>query len=150
MGVVAARENAQLAAEFRLPQARGSDLAFITLAKGMLEKATAHKELLVQQGLSEGVLGDIGVALEEFERTLEATRAARRDHVGASGDLEVVMSGISEQVRLLEGLVRYRFGEDAELMAAWTSARNVLGPFRSRGESGADGGETPGVVKPAA
>jgi hypothetical protein len=25
-----------------------------------------------------------------LEQTLEATRAARRDHVGASGDLEVV------------------------------------------------------------
>ena len=76
---------------------------------------------------SEGVLGNIGAALEEFERTLEATRAARRDHVGASGDLDVVMSGISEQVRLLEGLVRYRFGDDAELIPAWTRARNVLG-----------------------
>jgi hypothetical protein len=150
VGVVAARENAQLAAEFRLPQNRVTDLAFITLAKGMLEKATAHQELLMKQGLSERVLGDIGAALAEFEQTLEATRAARRDHVGASGDLEVVMSGISEQVRLLEGLVRYRFGEDAELMAAWTSARNVLGPFRSRGEAGAGGGETPGEVKPAA
>jgi hypothetical protein len=150
VGVVAARENAQLAAEFRLPQNRVTDLAFITLAQGMLEKATAHQELLMKQGLSERVLGDIGAALEEFEQTLEATRAARRDHVGASGDLEVVMSGISEQVRLLEGLVRYRFGEDAELIPAWTSARNVLGPFRSRGEAGAGGGETPGEVKPAA
>jgi len=38
--------------------------------------------------------------------------------------------------------VRYRFGDNAELMGAWTSARNVLGPFKSKAE--------PGVVKPAA
>jgi hypothetical protein len=50
-------------------------------------------------------------------------------------------------VRLLDGLVRYRFGDDAELMTAWASARNVLGPFRSKAEPGA---ETPGIVKPAA
>jgi hypothetical protein len=43
---------------------------------------------------------------------------------------------------LLDGLVRYRFGDNAELMGAWASARNVLGPFRSKAE--------PGVVKPAA
>ena len=29
--------------------------------------------------------------------------------------------------RLLDGMVRYRFGENAELMGAWVSARNVLG-----------------------
>ena len=61
-----------------------------------------------------------------------------------------VLSEISEQVRLLDGLVRYRFGDDAELMTAWASARNVVGPFRSRGEAAAGGGQTPDVVKPAA
>jgi hypothetical protein len=32
-------------------------------------------------------------------------------------------------------------------MTAWASARNVLGPFRSKAEPEA---ETPGIVKPAA
>ena len=36
------------------------------------------------------------------------------------------------QVRLLDRLVRYRFGDDPELMAAWESARNVTGPFRTK------------------
>src|SRR5207302_9606788 len=87
-------------------------------------------------------------ALTQFEHTLEATRGARREHVGASADLESVVSEISQQVRLLDGLVRYRFGGNAELMGAWASARNVVGPFRSHGASAA-GGETPAVVKPA-
>ncbi len=54
------------------------------------------------------------------------------------------------QVRLLDGLVRYRFGDNAELMGAWASARNVAGPFRSKAEPEAEAGEAPGVVKPAA
>jgi hypothetical protein len=58
----------------------------------MLAKATEHKDLLVKQGLAEGVLGDLATALEEFEQTLEVTRAAVREHVGASGDLRVVAS----------------------------------------------------------
>ena len=150
VGAVAARELGELGAQFRLPRTRATNLAFVTLAQGMLAKATEHKDLLVKQGLSEGVLADIASALKEFEQTLEVTRAARREHVGASGDLRAVASEITEQVRLLDGLVRYRFGDDAELMTAWASARNVLGPFRSRGEAEAGGGETPGVVKPAA
>jgi hypothetical protein len=43
--------------------------------------------------------------------------------------------------------VRYRFGDDAELMTAWASARNVLGPFRSKAEPEA---QAPAIVKPAA
>jgi len=55
---------------------------------------------------------------------------------------------------VLDGLVRYRFGDNAELMGAWASARNALGPFRSRVQPAAGQGETPSegpnVVKPAA
>jgi len=38
--------------------------------------------------------------------------------VGASADLEAICAAISEQVRLLDGVVRYRFRDDAELIAA--------------------------------
>jgi len=52
-------------------------------------------------------------------------------------------------VRLLDGLVRYRFGRNAELMGAWASARNVVGPIRSKAEP-VTGGIPPAVVKAAA
>jgi len=52
-------------------------------------------------------------------------------------------------VRLLDGLVRYRFGDNVELMGAWASARNVEGPFRSKAEPPA-GSVTPAIIKPAA
>src|SRR3989440_11779108 len=123
--------------------------AFLTLARGMLTKATEQKDLLVSRGMSEQLLDDLAAALTAFEQTLEATRAARREHVGASADLDAVFSEISQQVRLLDGLVRYRFGDNAELMGAWASARNVEGPFRSKAEPAA-GSVTPAIIKPAA
>ena len=60
--------------------------------------------------------------------------------------------------KLLDGVVRYRFGDNAELMGAWASAHSpslrsgqaVVGPFRSNGKPQVGGGETHGVVKPAA
>jgi len=121
----------------------------------MLEKATAQKDLLVSRGLSAQLVDDLTATLTKFEQTLEATRAGRRDHVGASADLESVLSEITEQVRLLDGLVRYRFSDNAELMGAWASARNVLGPFKTRTEPPADEGQAPEgtgpvAVKPAA
>src|SRR6267378_682151 len=90
VGAVAAKGNTELAPQFQLPRAGASNQAFLTAARGMLEKASA--------------------------------------------DLESVLSEITEQVRLLDGLVRYRFSDNAELMGAWASARNVLGPFRSKSE----------------
>ena len=143
VGAVAAKENPDLAVQFRLPNTGASNQAFLTAARGMLDKATAQKDLLVSQGMSMSLLDDLAKALGELEKTLEATRAGRRDHVGASADLTAVASEIVEQVRLLDGLVRYRFGDNAELMGAWISARNVLGPFRSRSEPDAGEGETP-------
>jgi hypothetical protein len=105
VGVVAARENMELAAQFRLPRSV-SHQAFLTAARGMLEKANAQKELLVKQGMSASLLDDLTLALGEFEKTLEAlrcaqgrhSRAGRRAHpslrsgqvVGASAELEAV------------------------------------------------------------
>jgi len=149
VGRVAARQNTELGAQFRLPATRATNQAFLTLARGMLTKATEQKDLLVSRGMSEQLLDDLAAALTAFEQTLEATRAARREHVGASADLDAVFSEISQQVRLVDGLVRYRFGDNAELMGAWASARNVEGPFRSKAEPAA-GSVTPAIIKPAA
>ncbi len=155
VGSVAAKDNTGLAPQFQLPRANASNQGFITAARGMLEKATAQKELLVRRGMSASLLDDLTATLGEFEKTLEATRAGRRDHTGASADLEAVTAEIAEQVRVLDGLVRYRFGDNAELMGAWASARNVLGPFKARSEPPADDGQAPAgtgpeAVKPAA
>jgi len=49
------------------------------------------------------------------------------------------------RTRLLDKVVRYRFGDNAELMGAWESARSVAGSFQTKNEpeSGAGGSETP-------
>jgi hypothetical protein len=57
--------------------------------------------------------------------------------------LEISRTGRREQVKLLDGLVRYRFGDNAELMGAWASARNVVGPFKSKGDGEGGAGKAP-------
>jgi len=142
VGGVAASENLELAAQFRLPRV-GPNQAFVTMARGMLEKATEHKELLVKSGMAETLIADITAAIEEFQQTLEATRAGLREHVSATADLWAVMAEVSEQVKVLDGVVRYRFGNNAELMGAWASVHSVVGPFRTHTEPQVGGGETP-------
>lgn len=76
---------------------------------------------------------------EQLRRALQSKLLRYLAAVGA------VAAEIAEQVRLLDGLVRYRFGDNAELMGAWASARNVLGPFRSQVEPEPGKGETGGA-----
>lgn len=113
--VLAARQRA----EFRLARG-GSQEAFILTVRGMLQNAIAQQELLVKQGMPASLLDDLAAALGEFEKTLDASRAERREHVRVIDDLITVGEQIDEQIRVLDGLVRLRFKDDAELMAAWT------------------------------
>ncbi len=145
VGAVAATRNAELAEQFRMPPSNATHQALLTMSRAILDKATAQKELLVSLGMSEHVLEELATALGEYEQTLEATSAGRREHVGARADLKAVTADISKQLRLLDKVVRYRLGDNAELMGAWESARNVAGPFKAKNEpqSGAGGSETP-------
>ena len=68
----------------------------------------------------------------EYEQTLEASRAGRQEQVEASADRAAVATEITEQVEMLDGVVRYQFGDDPEVMSGWASARNVLGPFKAK------------------
>ena len=146
VGRVAAKKNGELANEFPLPAANGSFKALLTAARVTLERATAQKDVLVGLGMSQKVLDQLQTAVGAFEKTLEATRTARRDHVGARADLEAIWLEISEQVQLLDDVVQYRFGDNAELMGAWSSARNVMGPSipkEQHQEPGTGGSQTP-------
>src|SRR5258706_1747073 len=100
------------------------------MARGMLEKATLHKDVLVKGGMAEQLLGDLAGTIGEFEQTIEAKRASRREHVGATADLGAVAADIAEQVKELDGLVRHRVRDNADLMWANGSASNVLGPVK--------------------
>jgi hypothetical protein len=143
VGRVAAKQNGELANQFPWPPSNATHEALVT-ARVTLEKATAQKDVLVTLGMSPQVVEDLTKTLGEFERSLEATREGRREHIGASADLIAVAAEIAEQVELLDEVVQYRFGDDAELMGAWASARNVLGPFKPKEQGPGEGGsQTP-------
>ena len=132
VGRVAAKQKGELANQFPLPAENSTNDALLTAARKTLEQATAQKDVFVGLGMSPQVLDDLARALSEFDQTVAASREGRRDHVGASAELEAVASEITEQVQLLDGVVKYRFAKDAELLAAWHSVRNVVGPFKPK------------------
>jgi hypothetical protein len=143
VGAVAAKQKGELGNRFPLPNENTSQKDLVASGRATLDTATAQKDVLVGLGMAPQVLDMLTAALDEFEQTLAATREGRREHAGASAELQTIGAEISEQVRLLDGVVQFRFGDNPELMGAWASARNVLGPFKPKTETpGADGSET--------
>ena len=84
--------------------------------------------------------------MDEFDASVVTSNEGRRDHVGARAELEAVSDEVMQIVEVLDGVNRYRFGGDAEMRAAWESARNVVSEPSSAGEEPGKEGE----VKPAA
>ncbi len=85
--------------------------------------------------------------MDEFDASAAEANSGLRDHVGARAELDAVSDEVVGLVELLDGLSRYRFGRDAEMLAVWESARHVVSGAQVDAK-----GTTPvaGEVKPAA
>lgn len=139
-GERAVDQRPELAGFFRMPEPNCPNKVFLTAAQAMYARALEVKDLLAELGMSAAMLDDLGRSVAEFETVTVAAHEGRRDHVGASADLKTVADEIVGLVALLDGLNRYRFRNDAELLAAWQSAAEVVGPFRAKpAEPAADG-----------
>ena len=107
----------------------------------------------MKHGLAETVLESLTRTLDDFDRAIERGNEGRRQHVGASAELDTVGDELVQIVRMMDGLNRVRFASDSESVAAWESASNTLGPARSSGIKPPGPTEPPtsgGEVKPAA
>jgi hypothetical protein len=114
----------------------------------MFDEAVAARERFIAAGMTELFLTDLGQVLDQYDAAVDDARRARVEHIGARADLEVVTEELMELVALLDGLNRYRFRNNAELSAAWESAKNVVAnPQRRPEQPEGPAGDT---VKPAA
>ena len=108
----------------------------------MLEQGEAERELLVKHGLSDTLLGDLAAAVAEFDASVAETNTGRQDHILASAELRTVSDEVVQLVEMMDGLNRYRFQKEPQLLVAWEAARHVMsGP--KAGEAGAAGPVTP-------
>jgi hypothetical protein len=130
----AADEVPELAEKFRLTREAVPYLAFRTAARGMSAEAQSQKELLVKHGLLDSVLESLSHNLDDFDRAVEQGTDARRAHVGASAELDALAEELTQVVRLMKGISQSRFADDADALAQWQSASNVIGPPRPAGQ----------------
>lgn len=129
-GVAAAREQPTLRMAFGLPRMTATGNVYAGAIRAMLAQVEAEAELFARVGLSASLVVDVTQTLAAFEAALEEGHSAKAEHIAASQAFASVLSDVREVVALLDGFNRYRFANDAALLAAWEGAKNVVGPFR--------------------
>jgi hypothetical protein len=128
---IAAGEQPGLAERYALPNGHATNEAFRTLARRLLVQGQAEQAVLAKHGLADKLLDDLAAAVEEFDGSVSQSNAGRRERVGAVADLKAVSDEVMQLVEMLDGLNRYRLAGNAELMAGWESARNVVAEARA-------------------
>jgi len=130
----AAKENPELAQKFIVLPERIPYLEFQASARAMLAEALSQKELLVKHGLAETLLTGLVKSVSQFDQALEQASDARRSHVGASAELDLIGDESIHLVRVMDAFNRFRFAEQGEVLAEWESASNVFGPVHPSSE----------------
>jgi hypothetical protein len=147
---VAAEEQPEVGPAIRISQDR-SQRGFRTTASTIAAAAQANRDLLLKHGMADSVVDSLIATLEKYDQAVLQSAQGRRQHVGASADLDTVADEIVQVVRLLDGYHRLQFGRDPELMAAWESASSVVAnPQRSGEVPTSPTPAPPGDVRPAA
>ena len=151
----ASAEKPELGAKFELPAHNLSHVRFQTVARKMLEQGEAERELLVKHGLSDKLLADLAAAVAEFDASVGETNSGRQDHILAGAELSTVSDEVLQLVGMMDGLNRYRFQKEPQMLVAWEAARHVVsGPQAVKEEVPVTAPVTPsaqaGEVKPAA
>jgi hypothetical protein len=156
IGQDAAAEQPQLLEMFRLPPHNITNGAFQNLSRKLLEQGVAQKELLVKHGLSDTLLDDLTAAVGEFDASVAETNGGLNNHVLAGAELRRVSDEITQLVAMMDGVNRYRFEREPQLLVAWESAKHVVtGPLTAEEKKSEPPGvppeaAQPGEVKPAA
>ncbi len=118
----------ELKKRFRRPKGGLGHLPFVATVRAVSAEAASRRELFVGEGLPATFVEDLDRALAQYVEAANAQSAGAAAHVGASADLEVITKELMLLVRRLNGINRYRFRDDAELLAAWNSAKDVAWP----------------------
>jgi hypothetical protein len=150
---LARSEEPSLASQVRYRPSGNTYGGHLAAARGLLEEARTHKELLAKYGLSESVLEVYGQLLSEFEAAVRLGDEGRATHKGATTQLRALAQEAGRIVRALDARNHIRFKHDPKLLGEWISASTVLGNPGPGSSADAGPAEPPpagGDLRPAA
>jgi hypothetical protein len=110
--------------------------SFTDEARTLLNSTRKHEAALLKNGLSAGVFDDVERLLAELHQTKDLRRSRRMDQTHGRIQLQSVGNRLASHVRVLDGLYRFHYGDDVDLIAEWDMIRKI--PRNGRGRAKED------------
>ena len=125
--------------EFRLPP-EDNDRLLLNAARAFAANALPLKAQFIAHEMPEDFLEDLAADIAEFETAIANQSDAVGGHVAAGEALDDLFEEATGQQDKLDGFMRNKFANNAEVLAEWTRASHVeRAPKRKKPE----GGSTP-------
>ncbi len=124
-------EEPGLEARFRLPPARVSHHAFLMTTRAMLAQAEPERERFLAQGMPANLLQDLTTLVGHYDEAVDEKQGGTSAHIGANADLDAVAREVMLIIHLLDRVFQVQYRRNVELLAAWKSAKDVVGPARN-------------------
>ena len=113
-----------IAEKFRMPRGN-NDQQLLAAARAFLTEAAPREADFKSYGMPDDFLTDLQTDIEAFETALGTTGAAVDSHVEATAEIdEAIRRGMIAK-RILDGVVKNIFRNNAGKLAAWTSASHI-------------------------
>jgi hypothetical protein len=155
-GQTAAKTDPSLEQRFRPVRGGAASREFITAVRALVTAAREHGDALASHGAPPELIDRAAALLDQYVTATREGLTALNARVEAGAALKEVTAEVVGLVGRLDALNRDRFLDEPELLTAWASARNVLGPFRSQNGNGngngtgsPDAGITPEPTPPS-
>lgn len=133
VAVVAHRGHEDRLVHYRVPERRNMTATeFLAATQAILDVARQEEALLLAKGLPATLLAELEEGLAEYSRLPMEATAGRNTATTAHDSLERVGQEMLDQIQYLDGLMQHRFKDEPDLLAAWTSARNIPWPRRRK------------------
>jgi hypothetical protein len=124
---------------------------FLSSTRAILAQVEPRRDQFLAHGMAPTVLDDLNTLVGHYEDAMAEKGTGISTHVGANAELDVVAGEIMIIIHLLDRLNQVRFRKNTQLLAAWASAKEVVGPGRpAREEETTPEATDGGVEEPAA
>jgi hypothetical protein len=105
---------------------------YLTVAQNNVSHARQQEHEFVANGLSPTLLDEVLKLVAEVQETTSKFNKGNRESIGGLVGLRELAAKLSDTVRVLDGIYRYHFGDDSDLMAEWEMVRALAPVPRSR------------------
>ncbi len=126
---VAAQRQPEKAIRFSMPGTTVNQKKFLAVCRSILALVAENRDLLLTYGMPETLPERIAQGLAQYESVEVKKAVSTQSHVGANAEIDQVRHEMLLVLRHLDALQRVRFADNAELLAAWRSAREPHGPI---------------------